>query len=120
MSSLRKGLKLVAINLFVFLVMVWSLNLIAALVGDGKFLWREWVAPVDKKARRASLADQEHAALVFHEFALLRTRYEPYVAWSRAPFQGETTTVDEAGDRVHRTGTQTPVGHVRFFGGSTM
>ena len=41
------------------------------------------------------------------------------MAWSRLPFQGKTTNINADGDRVTPVPTAAPVGHIRFFGGST-
>ncbi len=110
-------LRLVAINLLVFLVIVVCLNLISGLLLDIDFK-RDLLR--DERADLPSYEDHARAALILHEFHELKTRYEPFVVWSRRPFQGETTTVDAAGDRVHPATTDHPEGVVRFFGGSAM
>ncbi len=120
MKRIPKAAKLVAINLSIFLVMIWSVNLLISVGIDVKYLFKQWFPSISEKAERASLEDQELARDIDRDFALLRTRYEPTVAWSRESFQGKTTTVNEAGDRVHTGASKDPVGHIRFFGGSTM
>ena len=109
--------------LFTTLVVLWSTNLVASIFVDGRVLQRRWLPKVNAKSRRASLEDTELARKIYREDGQLRTRYEPYVAWTRRPFAGETTTINDAGNRVtpapgDREGSV--AGHVRFFGGSTM
>lgn len=120
MKRLSKAAKLVAINLTIFLVLIWSLTLLVSVGTDAKHAYRQWFPKINEKSERASLEDQDLARDIYRDFALLETRYEPYVAWSREPFEGKTTTVNETGDRVHAPTTETPIGHVRFLGGSTM
>jgi lysophospholipase L1-like esterase len=105
---------------FVFtgLVVMWTVNLVAALFLDA--VEYHWITTANSKSKRASLVDQELAETIYREYRLLETRYVPYVAWSREAFSGEAITVNNAGDRVHPSTTDAPVGHVRFFGGSTI
>jgi len=112
--------KLVAGNLLVLLVIIWSLNLLSSIALDGEHVVEQWFVPPSDKADSPSLSDRQAARTIFHEFSLLRTRYVPYLAWSREPFEGEYTHVDETGDRVHTPTTDRPRGRVHFFGGSTI
>jgi lysophospholipase L1-like esterase len=112
--------KLVMINTFVFLVVVLSVNLLASLYLDGRYIWKKIFVPIDEKAYTESLPDQDYTYLIYREKKQLDTRYVPYIAWARKPFSGETTTVNNEGDRVHPSTTDHPLKHVRFFGGSTM
>ena len=38
--------------------------------------------------------DKQYARTIFRELRSLPTRYEPFVGWTRLPFEGETTTVN--------------------------
>lgn len=102
------------------LLVLWGINLVASLLIDGRALQQRLMPTVNAKSRRASLEDRELAEKIYREFRMLDTRYVPFVEWSREPFSGEVITVNEDGDRVHAPTTETPLGHVRFFGGSTM
>jgi hypothetical protein len=66
--------------------------------------------------------DRDHAQAIFREFREeIDTRYEPFIGWSRLPFRGRTTTINEQGDRVHPAPPrQRTLRIARFFGGSTM
>lgn len=118
--ALGRIVKLIAGNLAVFLVLIWSANLLSSIILDGQYVLEQWFLPVSKKSKSPSLADRDRAETVFREFSLLRTRYVPYLAWSREPFESEFTHVDEQGDRTHPGVPEAPAAHVRFFGGSTI
>jgi lysophospholipase L1-like esterase len=82
-------------------------------------IYKGWFPSINQKANSPSLEDKDLAETIYGEKKLLRTQYVPYLAWSRLPFQGRTTNVNEDGDRVTPLTTKSPVGHIRFFGGST-
>ena len=113
-------LKLVAINIVVLLAFLLSVNFIASAYLDGRYLYKQVFVPIDEKAYTRSLKDQELARLIYREKKQLKTRYVPYMAWSRKPFSGETITINREGDRIHPLTTDRPSKHIRFFGGSTM
>jgi lysophospholipase L1-like esterase len=121
MSAQLGPLKKTMFSAAVALVFLFVLNAAAALFYDGRYLLQNLLIPVNDKAYSPSLADDpERSVAIFREFEALRTRYEPYVAWSRLPFAGETTTVNVEGDRVHPVAPESPDVHIRLFGGSTM
>lgn len=120
MKKPKSLIKVVMINVLVFFMIALFVNLLVSLYLDGKYLWKRTFVPIDKKAYTKSLPAEEQTFRIFREKKLLETRYEPYIAWSRKPFIGETTTVNEEGDRIHPTTTDRPTKHVRFFGGSTI
>ena len=123
-SGMVKGIgnfaRLAVINVMVFLVLIWTLNLLASLYIDGRYVWKKIFVSIDEKAYVESLPDQEYAKLIYWEKEQLETKYVPYVAWSRKPFTGKTTTIGGEGDRVHPSRTHNPSKQVHFFGGSTM
>ena len=108
------------INVGIFLSVALAVNLLASFYWDGRYLWKKIFIPINEKAYTQSLPDQEQAQRIYREKKQLDTRYVPYIAWARKPFQGETTTVNAEGDRTHPSMTEHPIRHVRFFGGSTM
>jgi hypothetical protein len=113
-------IKLLAGNVLVFFVALCAVNFVAAVLYDARGFLEETLIGVDEKAYRHALADSPNAEQIFREFARLQTRYVPFVEWRREPFRGETTTIDDAGNRVHPPTTTAPAGRARFFGGSTM
>ena len=108
------------INVGVFLSVALAVNLLASFYWDARYLWKKIFIPINEKAYTQSLPDQEQAQRIYREKKQLDTRYVPYIAWAKKPFQGETTTVNAEGDRTHPLMTESPIQHVRFFGGSTM
>ena len=120
MKSFWRYLKIGMINVFVLLILLLSLNFIAAVYIDGKYLYKQVFVPIDKKAYTPSLKDQDLARLIYREKKQLKTQYVPYTAWSRKPFSGETININQDGDRIHPLTTDQPSKYIRFFGGSTM
>ena len=117
---MKRALKLIGGNLLVLAVLVLALNFISALILDVQAGVKQRFFPSDRRAAYPNYAGQDDAQKIFDEFRALRTDYVPYVGWSRRPIAGETTTVGPDGDRLHAATTDSPVGTVRFFGGSTM
>lgn len=110
-----KVIKLIAINVAVFAVLLIALN---------------WACGVYlKKITRSNRSqlpnyalDYEHAKAVFTDYNRVQHRYEPFVGWKTLPYNGKTTRISPHGLRVHETDS-TKAGNkpvVRFFGGSTM
>ena len=120
MKSFWKYLKFAMINVFVLLILLWSLNFIASVYLDGKYLYKQVFVPISKKAYTVSLKDRDLARLIYREKKQLKTRYVPYIAWSRKPFSGETITINREGDRIHPLMTDHTSKYIHFFGGSTM
>ena len=119
MSKTGKAIRLVAGNLAVLLLIVMTLNLLAAVILEVQYAFRSTFFVTDERANLPNYTDKARSKQIFHEFLDMRTQYVPYVVWSRLPYQGETTTVNEEGDRVHAETTDSPVGTIRFFGGSS-
>lgn len=116
-QTFRGVLKLIIGNALVLLGILVTLNLLSAALRDvdfSRYVFR------DGRADLPSYEDHDRAALILHEFHELETRYEPFLGWSRRPFAGQTTTVNDAGDRVHARPAGDAAGVVRFFGGSAM
>lgn len=108
-------IKLVAINIAVFAVLLIGLNWVC-----GVYLKKA------TKSNRAQLpnysADHEHAKAVFADYNRVQHRYEPFVGWKTLPYNGKTTHISKAGLRTHDHDSTEAAGKpvVRFFGGSTM
>lgn len=127
-SRLRYGLKLLSVNGAVFLVSLWLVNLLslAALTTHDRFR-RAYPQPTPGAKvfqywrTLPNYPDSRRAEVIFSEFDSLRTRYEPFIGWSRLPFEGRTTTVGADGDRLHGARPRPGATRIaRFFGGSTM
>lgn len=119
--SRRPGL--VAKGLFqvlAVLVLLAVLNLVASAILDGKKLYGSLVLPSDDRAELPNYPDKARGRRILGEFQQLETRYVPFVEWRRAEYHGKTTNVGADGDRVTPSTTDSPLGTVRFFGGSAM
>ena len=119
MSRTRRAIRLVAGNLAVLLLIVMVLNLVAALAMEVQFVFRKAFFETDDRVLLPNYTDKEKAKTILDEFRDLRTEYRPYVVWSRMPYQGQETTVNAEGDRIHAETSENPRGVVRFFGGSS-
>lgn len=120
MKSFWRYLKLATINACILFILLWSINFIASVYLDGRYLYKQVFVPISKKASTPSLEDQDLARLIYREKKQLQTQYVPYMAWARKPFPGKTTTINQEGERTHPSPTDNPLQHIRFFGGSTM
>lgn len=108
-------LKLVAVNIIVFALLLMAVNW-----ASGAYLKRT------TKSNRAQLPnyarDQEHAKAVFTDYNRVQHQYEPFVGWKTLPYTGKTTHISADGLRTHdqEAGGDNDRTVVRFFGGSTM
>jgi hypothetical protein len=94
---MKKLLKLISINILIFLGLLLFLNFTAILVFKGY----SFLKP--QKELRMDLPNYkniEWAAKHFKEFANLPTEYKSYVGWRRLPFKGETINIDDNGMRI--------------------
>ena len=74
MKSVWTYLKLGVINVGVLLILLLSLNFIASVYLDGRYLYKQVFVPINKKAYRASLEDRDSAILFYREKKQLETR----------------------------------------------
>jgi hypothetical protein len=65
MKKSWKFAKLAMVNVFILLILVWSLNLISSLYLDGKYVFKRIFVPIDEKAYTASFVDQNLSRLVY-------------------------------------------------------
>lgn len=112
--------RLVATNIFVFLVILWATNSCSSILIDLQYVFEPYFAKHDERAELPNYSDRDKARALFREFDLLHTEYVPFSVWRRLPFDGRYTHVDENGERVHPSVTRGAGRTVRFFGGSTM
>ncbi|MBT5048116.1 MAG: SGNH/GDSL hydrolase family protein [Rhodospirillaceae bacterium] len=120
-------MKIITVNLGVTLLLLIGINVIAALLYDAKTLLKPGFNPaeqisqkIDQQYALAPYKDKKAGYQILSEVENMGTDYKSFVGWSRKPYRGKTTTVDEAGDRQHSGESSTPTGTVRLFGGSAM
>jgi hypothetical protein len=114
-----KFLKLIAVNLAVLLACILVLNLFVSIYLDVEDWVTDEFPSYDERIDLPNFVNKEWSNTIFTDTKRLSTRYEPFVAWSRDEYDGEAVHVNAQGDRVHPLFTDDPVGHIRFFGGST-
>jgi hypothetical protein len=110
-----KLLKIIAINVITFLVMLAIANWAC-----GVYLKKS-----ESTAGRESLPnyknDPEHAKKVFTDYYAVKHQYEPFVGWKALPYKGETLNISKEGERLHTPPAENSDGQIiRFYGGSTM
>jgi len=111
--------KLIAGNLAVLIGLILALNLVAAAYLDIEDWVNDRFPSRDGRIDLPNFIDKEWSNTIFRDTKSLELQYKPFVAWSRKEFTGEAVHVNADGDRVHSPTTEDPVGHIRFFGGST-
>lgn len=122
-----KILKFIALNLCGALLLLLAVNVTAAFVYDLKTLFAPGSPPaqqasqkIDRQYDLAPFKDKKHGYRILSEVEVMGTDYKSFVGWSRKPYQGKTTTVNESGDRQHQWINPDPTGTIRLFGGSAM
>lgn len=120
-------MKTITVNLCVTLLLLMGVNAVAALLYDAKTLLKSSVDPaeqisqkIDQQYALAPYKDKTAGYQILSEVDHMGTDYKSFVGWSRKPYRGKTTTVDEAGDRQHSGASLTPTDTIRLFGGSAM
>lgn len=116
-------MRLILLNLLIFIGLIIGLNLVAGLVLD----IQKWESrssknygQTDARVNLPSYSDKEFARQVFHDFYLTRTAYYSYEDIRLEQFSSITTNIDSNGLRVVPGAPHAPTGYIRFFGGSTM
>jgi hypothetical protein len=114
MAKFFRILKIIAINLLTFLVLLLIVN------WGCKFL-----LTTDQQTRYNLPnyeGDREYAKEVFRDYNRVQHEYYPFVGWKCKPYAGKTTHIGNDGNRFHTPPAQTtnPEKVVHFFGGSTM
>ncbi|MFG6107735.1 hypothetical protein U2F10_36275 [Leptothoe sp. EHU-05/26/07-4] len=126
-KDVKSGFGLIGVNAAATLVFIFLLNALSNVV---LLIYKmaEYRAIINQERDMAALPNyednSEFSEIHFQEFAHLPVQYEPFIGWSRLPFQGRTITVDVEGNRLHPNTQTSPKGlpskAVHFFGGSTM
>jgi len=126
-------LKLILINLGVTAGLFLTLNFLAnflQLVGAQVVDVMNWEGGVEKVIEDQELAElpnyegrRDEMYEHFRESLEVPVNYAPFVGWRRDPFEGETITINDQGNRVHPPlpeAEQATKPNVFIFGGSTI
>jgi len=113
-------MRLVLINLLVFVALVLGANIAAGVWLDLSARTQAMDGADDPRATSPAYADKAAARKIFHDFYRTRSAYSSYEAMRLEPFASETTNIDAEGLRVTPGSPANPTGHLTFFGGSTM
>lgn len=124
MSWIKKSATVVAINFGVLLGMLALIALVPPLLADlgsGSYHAYKKLFPstVSRKSTLPPYENYNWSKQHFAEFSALQTTYFDYIGWRRAPFNGETITIDGEGYRRHGKAGWMQA-DMWFFGGSTM
>ncbi|KQC06762.1 MAG: hypothetical protein APR62_07530 [Smithella sp. SDB] len=118
MQIMIKLLKLVLINILVFLGVLILLNLAVISVYKLYFL----INLPDHRRELPNYKNISWACTHFKEFGELRSEYRSYVGWRRFPYKGQTINIDKQGIRItpqsESATEKSPL--VVFTGGSAM
>ncbi|HMB75191.1 MAG TPA: SGNH/GDSL hydrolase family protein [Kiloniellaceae bacterium] len=121
---MRNLLKLVGLNLLVFLCAFFAVMFLVSLGGDLVKVTKTTLRSGDKKERDELVVfqDKEHAQQVFLDNRKAQEGYKPYIGWRRLPLESETVNIGDDGLRVHSVGKDGTADDpsVAFFGGSTV
>lgn len=111
--------KLVLGNLISFLVILFVVNLLSAIALY--FIDNDILLFGDSRTDLPNYdASRAHAEEVFLDYERTSTQYEPFIGWSRLPYQGKTTVIGPEGDRLCPPPAPGASKTAHFFGGSTM
>lgn len=126
-KSVKSGIKFFGINIVILLSILFFANALSygILLIYQLIAYQVAASHKESKSKLPNYQDDPDLAKVhFQEFVRLPAQYEPFVGWSRKPFEGKTITVDLNGDRIHTNqtldGLENGATSVHFFGGSTM
>lgn len=119
-SSVGRVLRIAAINVAIFFVLLFGLN-----VACGVWLDHTRRAVVvdgasDARIHLPPYTDKLHAIQIFRDFYRTVPAYSPYEAFRLEPFESATVNIDRDGLRVVPGRPSTNRRTVRLFGGSTM
>jgi hypothetical protein len=116
LKKLKSIARLIFINLAIFIVLLFSVNLLVGI----------YLKNSNKKSR-ADLPNykdnREYAREIFKDYNKVQHLYEPFVGWKTRPYKGFTTNINQEG--IRKTASVSQISDsvretVRFFGGSTL
>jgi len=114
---MKVGLRTALVNLAVLLVLLGLIILTPPAILDG---YKAATARPDARAALPNYQGMAWAGKHFEEFNAQRTIYADFIGWRRAPFAGDTITVDSQGYRRHQGSGEPEGAAVWIFGGSTV
>ena len=119
----NRYLKLIVINIFIFIGLLYVLNLSVLLIYHGNQSIKLLTGDINNEI--ASLPNYKHIAWAkryWQEDNELKTEYKSYIEWRRLPYKGETININGQGIRntpqSEWATEKSPL--VVFLGGSTM
>ena len=124
MSSIRKGIWVVIINLAILLFLTGIIAIAPPIAFDFyRLLKNSFFDNVasDSRSELPNYQSHDWASKHFEEIGNLPTEYFDFVVWRRKPFEGETITIDTDGYRRHfsTSNSDSQTAKIWFFGGST-
>jgi hypothetical protein len=115
-------LKLVSINLLVFVGLILSLLFIMSLAGDTVNFAKSFFPKNDKRAELPSYQDHEKARRIYRDQRISDSIYVPFTEWRQPQYTSENLNIDENGYRLHTVGTDNDPNAqtLGFYGSSTV
>jgi hypothetical protein len=115
-------LKLISINLLVFVGLILSLLFIMSLAGDTFNFAKSFFPKNDERAELPSYQDHEKARRIYRDQRISDSIYVPFTEWRQPQYTSENLNIDENGYRLHTVGTDNDPNAqtLGFFGGSTV
>jgi lysophospholipase L1-like esterase len=113
-------MRLVLINLFLFVVLLLGANVAAGIWLDLSTRFAAMDGADDSRASSPAYQDRAVARKIFRDFYRTKSAYSSFEAMRLEPFSSETTNIDADGLRITPGGPVNPTEHLTFFGGSTM
>jgi len=116
---MKKFIKLIFLNIIVFLGLLILINLAVILVFRGYKLIKPRIDPWSNLPNYKNI---DWVATHYKEFMKLPTEYRSYIGWRRPPFRGKTINIDQEGIRFtpQHGAVDTSSTLVVFLGGSAM
>lgn len=119
---LQPLLKLISINLLVFIGLILSLLFIMSLAGDTVNYAKTFFPKNDKRAELPSYQDHDKARRIYRDLRISNSLYTPFTEWRQPQYTSENLNINENGYRIHTAGTNNDANAqtLGFFGGSTV
>ena len=118
-----RALRILAVNLLVFLAIFLGSMLLVSVGGDLWEVAKLSLGEGDKDERHTlpNYPDREYAAQIYEDYRKAKDGYFPILGWRKKPLSTRTVNIDAAGNRVHTIGRDNKPGakSIGFFGAST-
>jgi hypothetical protein len=115
-------LKLIFINLLVFIGLVLSLLVIISLAGDTVNFAKSFFPRNDRRAELPSYPDHDKARRIYRDQRMSDSVYVPFTEWRQPRYTSENLNIDENGYRLHTVGFDNDPNAetLGFYGSSTV